>query len=184
MGGGERRIMSIPLPIPGFQRFLARPGVDARREVVLRDRTGEEVLRLQGKPSTQHTARIRDTTGRAVLRVVGHRIGDRRRVALEDGEGRPVAMLDATAHRPSSGQLLVSMSSGAEWHFRGELAAAVYYLTMAGERIMRVAQRVDGTRILDLDPDVDPGVSLAVVWVVDLIAQPGQVPLDLQHHRV
>lgn len=168
--------MSIPLPIPGFRRLLVRSGPDAHRELILRDGTGEELLWLQGTPSTHRTAKIRDAGGRTVFRVVGHRVGDRRRVTVVDGEGGPLAELDTRRFDPGSGQLLISMSSGAEWHCKGDFAAAAYSASMAGERILRVSRRADGTRIMDLDPDVDPGLALSVVWVADLLALEGSHP--------
>lgn len=167
--------MVIPVPAPGWTRFLVKAKFAMGRDFAVLDPTTErQVYVIDGKLGWRAQAEVRDANDAVLYRVRGNLLGIPKEVTISDAAGNEIADLKAKLFSPVRSQMTITTASGESWQLVGSILEKEYKVTAGDQPVLSITQKwltVRDQFVLDVAPGVEPGIAMAIMWSVDRFAE-------------
>jgi uncharacterized protein YxjI len=139
---------------------------------------GERVFRVDGKAlHLRNTLDLEDAHGTQLCRLQTRVLHVRDSMAIEDPDGEQLALVHKALVSPLRERWKVDRAHGDDWTVQGSIADHEYEIEAEGRTIAQVSKkwfRVRDTYGVEVRPDEDPPLVLAVTVAVDTMAHPAR----------
>src|SRR3954452_16432110 len=143
----------------------------------IEDDQGERAFKVNGK-----ALRVRDTMifeapgGRGLFKIQEKKLRIRDTMEIEDGGGRTVATVKKALITPLRERFDVKVEDGEDLEVKGNVVDHEYKIERDGDKVAEVSKkwfRIADTYGVEVAPDQDPVLILAVTAVVDTMTHRG-----------
>ena len=139
---------------------------------------GERVFRVDGKAMRlRNTLDLEDVDGNQLCRIQTRVLHIRDSMAIEDPEGERLALVHKALISPLRERWKVDLAGDHEWKVQGNVVDHEYELEADDHKIAEISKkwfRVRDTYGVEIVPDVDIALVLAVTVAVDSMAHPAK----------
>jgi len=139
---------------------------------------GERVFRVDGKAlRMRNTLDLEDAHGTQLCRIQTRVLHVRDSMAIDDADGHQRALVHKALISPLRERWKVDRAEGDDWTVQGSIADHEYVIEADGRKIAEVSKkwfRVRDTYGVDIAPDEDLALVLAVTVAVDTMAHPSK----------
>ena len=142
----------------------------------IENEAGDRVFRVDGKAMRlRNTLDLEDAHGHQVCRIQTRVLHIRDSMAIEDADGERVALVHKALVSPLRERWKVDRAQGDDWKVQGSIADHEYEIEAEGRKIAEVSKkwfRVRDTYGVEIVPDENPALVLAVTVAIDTMAHP------------
>jgi uncharacterized protein YxjI len=139
---------------------------------------GDRVFRVDGKAMRlRDTLDLEDADGNMICRIQTRVLHLRDSMAIEDPGGERLALVHKALVSPLRERWKVDRSDGDDWTVQGNIVDHEYEIEADGHKIAEVSKkwfRARDTYGVEIAPDEEPTLVLAVTVAVDSMAHPGK----------
>jgi uncharacterized protein YxjI len=139
---------------------------------------GDRVFRVDGKAMRlRNTLDLEDAGGNKLCRIQTRVLHIRDSMAIEDPDGERLALVHKALISPLRERWKVDLAGDQEWKVQGNVVDHEYELEADGTKIAEISKkwfRVRDTYGVEIVPDADPALVLAVTVAVDTMAHPAR----------
>ncbi len=139
---------------------------------------GDRVFKVNGKAMRlRHTLDLEDTEGHTLCRIQTRVLHIRDSMAIEDPEGERLALVHKALISPLRERWKVDLAGDLEWKVQGNIVDHEYEIEADSGKIAEISKkwfRVRDTYGVEIDPEADPVLVLAVTVAVDTMAHPAR----------
>ena len=139
---------------------------------------GERVYRVDGKAvRLRDTLDLEDANGNKLCRIQTRVLHLRDSMAIEDPGGERLALVHKALVSPLRERWKVDRPEGDDWSVQGNIVDHEYEIEADGRKIAEVSKkwfRARDTYGVEIAPDEEPTLVLAVTVAVDSMAHPGK----------
>jgi uncharacterized protein YxjI len=143
----------------------------------IEDDQGERVYKVNGKAMRiRDTMILEDPDGRELLKIQEKKLRVRDTMEIEDDGGHTVATVKKALITPLRERFDVKVENGEDLEVKGNIVDHEYKIERDGDKIAEVSKkwfRIADTYGVEVAPDQDPVLILAVTAVVDSMTHPG-----------
>jgi uncharacterized protein YxjI len=144
----------------------------------IQDDQGERVFKVNGKAlRLRDTMIFEDPNGRELFKIQQKMLHIRDTMEIEDGEGHKVATVKKALITPLRERFEVKVEDGDDLEVKGNIVDHEFKIERGGDKIAEVSKkwfRIADTYGVEVDPEQDPGLILAVTAVVDSMTHPAR----------
>lgn len=144
----------------------------------IEDDQGERVFKVNGKAlRLRDTMIFEDPNGRELFKIQQKMLHIRDTMVIEDGEGHKVATVKKALITPLRERFEVKVEDGEDLEVKGNIVDHEFKIELGGDKIAEVSKRwfrIADTYGVEVDPEQDPGLILAVAAVVDSMTHPAR----------
>ncbi len=144
----------------------------------IEDDSGQRVFRVDGKAlRLRHTLELEDTAGRILLRIQTRVMHIRDTMEIEGPDGRRRAVVHKALISPFRERWKVDVEDGPDLEVQGNIVDHEYAIEDDGRKVAEVSKkwfRVRDTYGVEVDPDRDVPLLLAVTVAIESMAHPGR----------
>lgn len=144
----------------------------------IEDDAGERAFRVDGKAMRlRDTLDLEDTRGTKICRIQTRVLHIRDSMAIEDTAGEQLALVHKALISPLRERWKVDLPGDREWKVQGNVVDHEYEIDDDGRRIAEISKRwfrVRDTYGVEIVPDQDPALLLAVAIAVDAMSHPAR----------
>ena len=137
---------------------------------------GERVFKLDGKAlRVRRTIILKDMDGHELYKIQERMLHVRDSMEIEGADGNRVAMVHKAMIDPLRERWIVKLEGGPDLHVQGNIVDHEYTIEGDGNRAAEVSKRwfrVRDTYGVEVAPDQDDALLLAVTAVIDAMAHP------------
>jgi uncharacterized protein YxjI len=137
---------------------------------------GAHVFRVDGKAlRLRDTLDLEDAHGTKVCRIQTRVLHLRDSMAIEDGDGKQLALVHKALISPLRERWKVDLSDDREWKVQGNIVDHEYEIEEDDRKIAEISKRwfrVRDTYGVEVSPDADHALVLAVAIAVDTMSHP------------
>jgi len=137
---------------------------------------GEHVFKLDGKAlRVRRTILFKDRDGHELYKIQERMLHVRDSMEIEGADGNRVAIVHKAMIDPLRERWIVKMEGGPDLHVQGNIVDHEYTIEGDGTRAAEVSKRwfrVRDTYGVEVSPDQDDALLLAVTAVIDSMAHP------------
>jgi uncharacterized protein YxjI len=142
----------------------------------IEDEAGERVFRVDGKAlRLRDTLDLEDTHGTKLCRIQTRVLHIRDSMAIEDPDGEQIALVHKALISPLRERWKVDLAGEREWKVQGNVVDHEYEIEEDDRKIAEISKRwfrVRDTYGVEIAPDVDQALVLAVAIAVDTMSHP------------
>jgi uncharacterized protein YxjI len=142
----------------------------------IEDDAGERVFRVDGKAlRLRQTMNFVDSDGQQRCRIQTRVMRVRDTMEIEDPDGGRIALVHNAMITPLRDRWKVDVENGPDLEVQGNVVDHEYEIEADGRKVAEMSKawfRVRDTYGVEIDPDQDPVVLLAVTVAVDSMAHP------------
>ena len=142
----------------------------------IEDGQGERVYKVNGKAlRIRDTLILEDPDGHELYKIQEKKLHIRDTMEIEDSGGRTVAKVKKALITPLRERFEVEVENGEDMEVKGNVVDHEYKIERGGDKVAEVSKkwfRVADTYGVDIEPNVDPALILAVTVVVDTMTHP------------
>jgi uncharacterized protein YxjI len=142
----------------------------------IEDDNGARVYRVDGKAlRVRSTFDLQDTAGATLCRIQARVLKVRDTMEIEGPEGRRLAVVHKALVSPLRERWKVDREAGEDWTVQGNVVDHEYEIEADGHKLAEISKkwfRVRDTYGVEVTPDADPALVLAVTVAVDAMAHP------------
>jgi uncharacterized protein YxjI len=144
----------------------------------IEDDQGDRVYKVNGK-----ALRVRDTmifddpNGHELFKIQEKMLHIRDTMEIEDGDGRTVATVKKALITPLRERFEVKVEHGDDLEVKGNIVDHEYKIERGGDKVAEVSKkwfRIADTYGVEIVPEQDPALILAVTAVVDNMTHPAR----------
>lgn len=139
---------------------------------------GEHVFRVDGKAlRLRDTFDIEDAHGTRVCQIQTRVLHIRDSMAIEDPEGHQLALVHKALITPLRERWKVDVGDDREWKVQGNVVDHEYEIEDDGRTIAKISKRwfrVRDTYGVEIAPDHEPALLLAVAIAIDAMSHPAK----------
>jgi uncharacterized protein YxjI len=143
----------------------------------IEDETGARAYRVDGKAlRVRSTLDLQDAAGTTLCRVQARVLNVRDTMEIEGPDGQRLAVVHKALVSPLRERWKVDREDDEDWTVQGNIVDHEYEIEADGRKVAEVSKkwfRVRDTYGVEVAPDVDPALVLAVTVAVDAMAHPG-----------
>ena len=143
----------------------------------IEDEAGDRVFRVDGKAMRlRNTLDLEDTHGNKICRIQTRVLHIRDSMAIEDPDGERLALVHKALISPLRERWKVDLAGDQEWKVQGNIVDHEYEIESDDRKIAEVSKkwfRVRDTYGVEIAPDENRALVLAVTVAVDTMAHPG-----------
>jgi len=144
----------------------------------IEDDQGERVYKINGKAlRVRETLIFEDPDGHELFKIQEKKLHIRDTMKIEDGGGDTVATVKKALITPLRERFEVNVEHGEDLEVKGNIVDHEYKIERGGDKVAEVSKkwfRVADTYGVEVAPNQDPALILAVTAVVDSMADPGR----------
>jgi uncharacterized protein YxjI len=144
----------------------------------IEDDAGERVFRVDGKAlRLRNTLDLEDRSGTKVCRVQTRVLHIRDSMAVEDPDGEQLALVHKALISPLRERWKVDLVGDREWKIQGNVVDHEYEIEEDDRKIAEISKRwfrVRDTYGVEVAPDAEQALVLAVTIAVDTMSHPGK----------
>jgi uncharacterized protein YxjI len=144
----------------------------------IEDDQGERVYKINGKAlRVRETLIFEDPDGHELFKIQEKKLHIRDTMKIEDGGGDTVATVKKALITPLRDRFEVNVEHGEDLEVKGNIVDHEYKIERGGDKVAEVSKkwfRVADTYGVEVAPNQDPALILAVTAVVDSMADPGR----------
>jgi uncharacterized protein YxjI len=137
---------------------------------------GDRVFRVDGKAMRlRNTLDLEDAQGTQICRIQTRVLQIRDSMTIEDADGEQLALVHKALVSPLRERWKVDRAHGDDWTVQGSIADHEYEIEADGRKIAEVSKkwfRARDTYGVDIVPDENPALVLAVTVAIDTMAHP------------
>ena len=137
---------------------------------------GEHAFKLDGKAlRVRRTIILKDSDGHELYKIQERMLHVRDSMEIEGADGNRVAMVHKAMIDPLRERWIVKLEGGPDLHVQGNIVDHEYTIEGDGNRAAEVSKRwfrVRDTYGVEVAPDQDDALLLAVTAVIDAMAHP------------
>ena len=139
---------------------------------------GERVLKVNGKAlRLRNTLDLEDREGATICRIQTRVLHIRDSMAIEGPDGAQLALVHKALVSPLRERWKVDLAEDREWRVQGNIVDHEYEIEDDGGKIAEVSKkwfRVRDTYGVEIGPDQNPALVLAVTVAIDTMAHPSR----------
>jgi uncharacterized protein YxjI len=139
---------------------------------------GQRAYKVDGKAlRLRETLLFEDAAGRELFKIQEKMLRMRDTMEIEDSEGRTVATVKKAMITPIRERWTVKIADGPDLDVSGNIVDHEYSIESHGTKVAEVSKRwfrVADTYGVEVAPDQDPALMLAITAVLDTTAHPGR----------
>jgi uncharacterized protein YxjI len=143
----------------------------------IEDETGARAYRVDGKAlRVRSTLDLQDAAGTTLCRVQARVLNVRDTMEIEGPDGQRLAVVHKALVSPLRERWKVDREDDEDWTVQGNIVDHEYEIEADGRKVAEVSKkwfRVRDTYGVEVAPDPDPALVLAVTVAVDAMAHPG-----------
>lgn len=140
----------------------------------IEDSAGRRAYKVDGKAlRVRDTLLLEDANGTELFKIQAKVVRVRDTMEIEDANGRTVATVRKALITPLRERWSVDVADGADLEVQGNIVDHEYTVEQDGRKVAEVSKRwfrVADTYGVEVAPDVDPALVLAVTAVLDTMA--------------
>jgi uncharacterized protein YxjI len=144
----------------------------------IEDDAGERVYRVDGKAlRLRNTLDLEDPGGTKICRIQTRVLHIRDSMAIEDPDGEQLALVHKALITPLRERWKVDLAGDREWKVQGNVVDHEYSLEEDDRKIAEISKRwfrVRDTYGVEIVPDQEPALVLAVTIAVDTMSHPAR----------
>jgi uncharacterized protein YxjI len=142
----------------------------------IEDESGEKIYRVDGKAlRVRSTLDLEDAHGTTLCRIQARVLNIRDTMEIEDPDGNRLAVVRKALVSPLRERWKVDREGGEDWTVQGNIVDHEYEIEADGRKIAEISKkwfRVRDTYGVEVAPDLEPVLILAVTVAVDAMAHP------------
>jgi uncharacterized protein YxjI len=166
-------------PQNGAQRYQMREKlVSFGDDFWIENDRGERVLKVNGKMMrVRGTLEFENTEGKVEAQIQERMLRAKDSMAIEDGKGRKVAEVKRALITPIRERWVVKIADGPDLEVQGDLLAHEYKIGDGKQKVAKVSKkwfRVRDSYGVQIEPDQNDAVILAVTVAIDAMVHPGK----------
>ena len=142
----------------------------------IEDDEGQRVYKINGKAMrVRDTLILEDPDGHELFKIQEKKLRIRDTMEIEDGSGHQVATVKKALITPLRDRFEVEVENGEDLEVKGNIVDHEYKIERGGDKVAEVSKkwfRVADTYGVEVAPDQDPALILAVTAVVDTMTHP------------
>jgi len=142
----------------------------------IEDEAGDRAFRVDGKAlRLRNNLDLEDTEGRKLCRIQTRVLHIRDSMAIEDPQGEQLALVHKALISPLRERWKVDLVGEREWKVQGNIVDHEYEIEDDGRKIAEVSKkwfRIRDTYGVEIAPDQNPALVLAITVAVDTMAHP------------
>jgi uncharacterized protein YxjI len=140
----------------------------------IEDAAGSRVFKVNGKAlRVRETLVLEDPGGRELMKIQERKLRVRDTMEIEDADGGNVATVKKAMVSPLRDRYKVEVAGGGELDVHGNIVDHEYEIERGGDKVATVSKRwfrVADTYGVEVDPDEDQALMLAITVVVDSLS--------------
>jgi uncharacterized protein YxjI len=144
----------------------------------IQDDQGMRVFKVNGKAlRVRDTMIFEDAHGRELFKIQEKMLHVRDTMEIEDSDGQRIATVKKALITPLRERFEVKVEHGDDLEVKGNIVDHEYRIERGGDRVAEVSKkwfRVADTYGVEVEPEQDPGLILAVTAVVDSMTHPAR----------
>lgn len=166
-------------PRDGAQRYQMREKlVSFGDDFWIENDRGERVFKVNGKMMrVRGTLEIENTEGKVKAQIQERMLRAKDSMAIEDGEGHKAAEVKRALITPIRERWVVKIADGPDLEVQGDLLAHEYKIGDGKHKVAKVSKkwfRIRDSYGVQIEPDQDDAVILAVTVAIDAMVHPGK----------
>jgi uncharacterized protein YxjI len=142
----------------------------------IEDESDEKVYRVDGKAlRVRSTLDLEDAHGTTLCRIQARVLNIRDTMEIEGPDGNRLAVVHKALVSPLRERWKVDREGGEDWTVQGNIVDHEYEIEADGRKVAEISKkwfRVRDTYGVEVAPDQDPALILAVTVAVDTMAHP------------
>ena len=135
---------------------------------------GKRVFKVDGKAvRVRDTLKIKDTNRNTVAQIQERKLRVKDSMEVEDGNGNQVAMVKKAIISPVRDRFTVKIKNGPDLEVKGNILDHEYKIGEGRDKVAEVSKkwfRIRDSYGVEIEPDQDDGVILAVTVCIDQMA--------------
>jgi len=144
----------------------------------IEDDQGQRLCKINGKAlRVRETMIFEDPNGGELYKIQSKMLHIRDTMKIEDSNGNHVATVKKALITPLRDRFDIEVENGADMEAKGNIVEHEYKIERDGDKVAEVSKkwfRVADTYGVEVEPDVEPTLILAVTAVIDSMADPGR----------
>jgi uncharacterized protein YxjI len=144
----------------------------------IEDDQGDRVYKVNGKAlRVRDTMIFEDPNGHELFKIQEKMLHIRDTMEIEDGDGRTVATVKKALITPLRERFEVKVEHGDDLEVKGNIVDHEYKIERGGDKVAEVSKkwfRIADTYGVEIVPEQDPALILAVTAVVDNMTHPAR----------
>jgi uncharacterized protein YxjI len=144
----------------------------------IEDDQGERVFKINGKAlRVRDTMILEDPHGRELFKIHQKMLHIRDTMEIKDGDGHDVATVKKALITPLRERFEVKVEHGDDLEVKGNIVDHEYKIERDGDKVAEVSKkwfRIADTYGVEIEPDQDQALILAVTAVVDSMTHPAR----------
>jgi uncharacterized protein YxjI len=166
-------------PRSGAQRYQMREKlVSFGDDFWIENDRGERVFKVNGKMMrVRGTLEFENTEGKVKAQIQERMLRAKDSMAIEDGKGHKVAEVKRALITPIRERWVVKIADGPDLEVQGDLLAHEYKIGDGKQKVAKVSKkwfRVRDSYGVQIEPDQNDAVILAVTVAIDAMVHPGK----------
>jgi uncharacterized protein YxjI len=176
--GGASAVLDTE-PRDGAQRYQMREKlVSFGDDFWIENDSGERVFKVNGKMMrVRGTLDFENTEGKVKAQIQERMLRAKDSMAIEDGKGHKAAEVKRALITPIRERWVVRIANGPDLEVQGDLLAHEYRIGDGKQKVAKVSKkwfRVRDSYGVQIEPDQDDAVILAVTVAIDAMVHPGK----------
>ena len=144
----------------------------------IENEAGQRVFKVDGKVlRVRDTLKFKDMRGNVLCQIQERMLRIKDVMAIEDGQGNKIAEVKKALITPLRDRWTVKIRDGADLDVQGNILDHEYEITVGRRKVAQVSKkwfRVRDTYGVEVAPDQEDAVILAVTVALDNMAHPGK----------
>ena len=166
-------------PRNGAQRYQMREKlVSFGDDFWIENDRGERVFKVNGKMMrVRGTLEFENTEGKVKAQIQERMLRAKDSMAIEDGKGHKAAEVKRALITPIRERWVVRIADGPDLEVQGDLLAHEYKIGDGKQKVAKVSKkwfRIRDSYGVQIEPDQDDAVILAVTVAIDAMVHPGK----------
>ena len=144
----------------------------------IEDDQGQRVCKINGKAlRVRETMIFEDPGGNELYKIQSKLLHVRDTMKIEDAHGNDVASVKKALITPLRDRFEINVENGPDMEAKGNIVEHEYKIERNGDKVAEVSKkwfRIADTYGVEVEPNVEPTLILAVTAVIDDMADPGR----------